>query len=233
MNVQVQGFDASTGGGTQFGFEGPAHAYRSCGDRDADGVIDYEDNCPLVANTDQADADSNGVGDVCDTDGGCTYSQGYWKNHNRHAKQDHKQTPWPIDEDTVLCGETWHDILHTPTKGNAWYILARQAVAAALNGANGASVPPEIEAAGAEAKDLLESCEEDAGDRQRATALADLLESYNVGDIGPGYCVEDEPLSSDGPACSSVAPSRSVPVSGFLLSMLAFVFVLRRRRVRS
>jgi len=35
-------------------------------DSDGDGVFDAEDNCPEIANADQADADDNGVGDVCD-----------------------------------------------------------------------------------------------------------------------------------------------------------------------
>jgi hypothetical protein len=37
-------------------------------DRDDDGVLDGEDNCPFVANPDQADADKNGVGDACTED---------------------------------------------------------------------------------------------------------------------------------------------------------------------
>ena len=35
-------------------------------DGDDDGVPDHRDNCPTVANTLQEDADSNGVGDLCD-----------------------------------------------------------------------------------------------------------------------------------------------------------------------
>lgn len=35
-------------------------------DRDSDGVIDSEDNCINNANPDQADADGDGIGDVCD-----------------------------------------------------------------------------------------------------------------------------------------------------------------------
>ena len=35
------------------------------GDFDEDGVLDIEDNCPLVANTDQADSDGDGIGDAC------------------------------------------------------------------------------------------------------------------------------------------------------------------------
>ena len=37
-------------------------------DEDGDGVPDAEDNCPMVPNPDQADADKNGVGDACEDD---------------------------------------------------------------------------------------------------------------------------------------------------------------------
>ncbi len=36
-------------------------------DRDADGIPDEDDNCPDVRNSDQADADGDGLGDACDT----------------------------------------------------------------------------------------------------------------------------------------------------------------------
>ncbi|CAM1369581.1 conserved hypothetical protein [Tenacibaculum sediminilitoris] len=44
--------------------------FDSDGDEDGDGVLNGVDNCPNTANADQADADNNGIGDVCqDTDG--------------------------------------------------------------------------------------------------------------------------------------------------------------------
>lgn len=36
-------------------------------DTDSDGVLDCADNCPLTMNPDQADCDSNGIGNACDT----------------------------------------------------------------------------------------------------------------------------------------------------------------------
>ncbi|MEP2059849.1 MAG: thrombospondin type 3 repeat-containing protein, partial [Maribacter litoralis] len=37
-------------------------------DDDDDGILDIDDNCPLIANADQLDTDNDGIGDVCDTD---------------------------------------------------------------------------------------------------------------------------------------------------------------------
>lgn len=37
-------------------------------DDDNDGVLDVNDNCPLIANSNQLDTDKDGQGNVCDTD---------------------------------------------------------------------------------------------------------------------------------------------------------------------
>ena len=40
-------------------------------DLDGDGVPDNADNCPTTCNPQQLDADSDGIGDVCDPEPGC------------------------------------------------------------------------------------------------------------------------------------------------------------------
>lgn len=48
-------------------FTDGSHAlYKASLDSDQDGVFDYDDNCRLLANADQADNDANGVGDLCE-----------------------------------------------------------------------------------------------------------------------------------------------------------------------
>jgi hypothetical protein len=40
--------------------------YRKSNDGDKDGIIDFSDNCPKIANSDQSDSDSDGIGNLCD-----------------------------------------------------------------------------------------------------------------------------------------------------------------------
>jgi len=42
-----------------------------CPDTDLDGICDRADNCPNIGNHDQADADGDGTGDVCEVADGC------------------------------------------------------------------------------------------------------------------------------------------------------------------
>jgi len=58
--------DACPGGTSTGGTTGGGGT--SADDADGDGVANSTDNCPSLANADQADADGDGAGDVCDTD---------------------------------------------------------------------------------------------------------------------------------------------------------------------
>jgi len=123
---------------------------------------------------------------------GCTFTQGYYKNHYDGNIRKSQNIPWPISENTILCGLTWFNILHTVPAGNVWFILAHQYVAARLNQANGACVA----ALGngdnlTEAGTLLSSnCGSNpkGNNKNPYTILSTLLDDFNNGVIGPGHC---------------------------------------------
>ena len=100
----------------------------------------------------------------------------------------HVDWPAPLDESQLLCGQTLLDILHIAPRGEAWYILAHQYIAASLNVAAGAD-DADIASTLTEAKAILTaSCGGITTDRQTAIDLSYRLDSYNNGLIGPGHC---------------------------------------------
>ncbi len=123
---------------------------------------------------------------------GCTRTQGYWKKHNQYATAPGLQLDWPApyDEDDLLCGQTLLDILYTAARGDAWYILAHQTIAAQLNIASGASTTGEVDAALASAQAwLTDNCGgSPASESADALEWAATLARYNQGQIGPGHC---------------------------------------------
>lgn len=137
---------------------------------------------------------------------GCTFTQGYWKNHNDFSSRPSQKIAWPIDEETVLCNKSWLSILKTPVKGDKRLILAHQWIAASLNVANGAD-PSAIATALIDAESLLKSnCESlSRADSQIATRLAGLLDNYNNGIIGPGHC-DDAVITTDVCSCRCPVP---------------------------
>jgi hypothetical protein len=123
---------------------------------------------------------------------GCTYTQGYWKNH---------PDAWPVDE--IAIGGTTYSIeeaiaiLETPPKGDATYILAHQLIAAKLNVLNGANLNDlgaTIEDADAWLSAHPLGSKPQSPDREQGIAMAEILDSYNNGLLGPGPC-EDEILA--------------------------------------
>lgn len=134
---------------------------------------------------------------------GCSLTQGYWKTHNNSFRGGAKADPaWQLvgplaeGETFFLSGKTWFQVFNTPVGGNAYYNLAHQYMAAALNVLNGTSAPAEVTAALASAKTLFETytpaqiaaLRGNAAPRPLFISLAGTLGSYNEGDIGPGHC---------------------------------------------
>lgn len=92
--------------------------------------------------------------------GGCTYTQGYWKNHGpAGCSSGNNQNAWPVASldlgnttysDAELCA-----IFQQPTQGNGLISLAHQLIAAELNVANGATLPDLVETAIEQAHALI------------------------------------------------------------------------------
>lgn len=117
----------------------------------------------------------------------CTFTQGYWKNH---------EEAWPVTSLTlgtvVYTAEELLSILNEPAKGNGLIILAHQLIAAKLNIFNGAdpsAVAAAIAAADAQIGALVIP---PVGDGflspASVSATATTLDNYNNGLIGPGHC---------------------------------------------
>jgi hypothetical protein len=133
---------------------------------------------------------------------GCTRTQGYWKTHAGENNKKRDATWDLIGEDKeyttfFLSKQTYYDVMHTnPSGGNAYYILAHQYIAAHLNVLSGASIPDDVLAAWNEATNLFDQyTPEEIGElegedvtRQQFIDIAELLDDYNNGVIGPGHC---------------------------------------------
>jgi hypothetical protein len=127
------------------------------------------------------DGDGDGDGDGGD---GCTFTQGYWKNHPE---------AWPV-KSLTLCGETFSrdelvGFLGTPVQGNGGVALAHQLIAAILNAANDAPEDPAI----GEAIDLV--CESGGVLEHLPTSktapLVEQLDRYNSGKSVAPHCDSD------------------------------------------
>ena len=122
---------------------------------------------------------------VTPTSVGCTFTQGYYKNKGSNLL--------PAGN-FFLSGQTWLAVLETePKQGNAYYILAHQYIAAAMN-AKSASVPTAVATAIADATTYFGKASPNdwsangAYSKDQLAGWADLLDSYNNGKVGPGHC---------------------------------------------
>jgi hypothetical protein len=140
--------------------------------------------------------------------GGCTYTQGYWKTHVVYAAKPQfakkRDKTWDmidgagaLDEAAQFytSGMSYIQVMWTPPKGNAYYQLAHQYIAAKLNTLAGAATTPQVASAIAQAEAMFSAhgSPSDAWwsnktNKSNAIALAGILGSYNEGSIGPGHC---------------------------------------------
>lgn len=116
---------------------------------------------------------------------GCTFTQGYYKNKGKGLLP---------SGNFFLSGQSWHDVLETaPQKGNAYYILAHQYIAAVMN-AKSASTPAAVATAIASATTYFGKATpadwsaKGGYTKEQLTSWADLLDGYNSGKAGPKHC---------------------------------------------
>ncbi len=141
----------------------------------------------------------------CDDDGdpdGCTRSKGYWKTHSMYGPAQADPTWSLIGEDTPFynSGRSWFEVLSMSPKGNVYYKLAAQFVAARLNQEAGADTSA-IDAILGEADDLFFNHPAgDTVDKEHHAHWIDLarqLDLWNSGKTGPGMCDDDDDDDDD------------------------------------
>lgn len=120
------------------------------------------------------------------TGGGCTYTQGHWKNHD---------DDWPV-QSLRLGARTYsrqelRTIFRLPVRGDSSIPLAHQLIAAKLNAANQALVPSVVGGFIAQADSLLSQHEGQlplgvsSGSMETLTSN---LDTYNNGGYGATHC---------------------------------------------
>jgi hypothetical protein len=152
---------------------------------------------PIFVTADAGDFLLYGVS--VDTVSGCSLTYGYWKTHTIYGPARHADPTWneivPDGPDTsfFLSGQSYYQVLQTkPRRGNAYYILAHQYIAALLNQLSGASSTPAVDTALARAFTFFSTYTPSStlptAVRNQAISSADVLDQYNEGIIGPGAC---------------------------------------------
>jgi hypothetical protein len=158
---------------------------------------------------------------ACEEEVGCTFTQGYWKTHSEFGPAPYDDT-WAelaSGASTVffLSGQTYYQVLWTPPRGNAYYILAHQYIAAQLNMLGGASAPTEVEQAFDQTTALFQTytpaqiaaLSGGSDLRHLFIALGGTLGDYNEGRIGPGSCDDGCADAAAGPSARARVASRA------------------------
>lgn len=117
----------------------------------------------------------------------CTYTQGFWKNHQELWDEDGEMVIWTGDT-FFNSGKTYAEIFDmSAAGGNSYVKLAHQYMAVKLNVNFGSD--PVINAYIVQAEAYFSSLPSGFYVKSNAwNALAEVLDNYNEGVIGPGHC---------------------------------------------
>ncbi len=118
---------------------------------------------------------------------GCVLTQGFWKTH---------PDAWPAghspSDPFFSSGKTWMEVLWTAPRGDAYYILAHQYIAAVLNVANGATPPAEVAAVIDDATAWFSShgpgVPASSPEGQTLVHWSETLAAFNEGKMGVPHC---------------------------------------------
>jgi len=128
---------------------------------------------------------------------GCVRTQGYWSTHSACGPNArHRDPTWDlVGEGTAFftSGQTWCGAMWVPVRGDMYWNLAQQFVAATLNALSGASMPPEVMIAYQQAQNWLAAHNPGVKsnmqpDYSQGEALKTLLDDYNNGRLIPAHC---------------------------------------------
>jgi hypothetical protein len=129
----------------------------------------------------------------------CTLTAGYWSTHSEYGPSLYDST-WAklangADTPFFLSGKSYYQVINSAPKGNAYYNLAHQYIAAELNFLRGAD-PANVQNTFDTATQLFNTytpaeVKEFKGPAKKEwTDLASILDDYNNGYTGPGHCME-------------------------------------------
>ncbi|WP_322797549.1 hypothetical protein [Thermoflexus sp.] len=118
---------------------------------------------------------------------GCVLTQGFWKTHpDAWPKGHHPNDPF------FRSGKTWMQVLWTAPRGDAYYILAHQYIAAVLNVANGAVPPPEVAEVISKAGEWFAANSPGVSPSSEVGRMlirwSEVLAAFNEGWMGVPYC---------------------------------------------
>jgi hypothetical protein len=142
---------------------------------------------------------------ICNTEAcggsgpGCTYTQGYWKNHGPTPSGNNVNT-WPEDVKTkgmslgalIYQPDELQSIFNTSASGNGLIALAHQLIAAKLNvasGADGTVIANDIDVAdGMIGSQVVPPVGSGYLAPKITSGVINSLATYNEGGTGPGHC---------------------------------------------